>query len=650
MLRFFSRLEKTRNFVLIIFSIIMAASLVLFYAPRSTQPVDLTGSSETAAKVGGSKITVGEIAAVSRQYGGAIPAEQILKSLIPTRIVRAEAERLGLTASDAEVADFIREQNKSADGTPFDQATYERNAIEQAGSVKAYEQAIRDRLSGEKLQAFITSGATVSEEEVLNDFRRKNTNFDLSYVPVNVGDLAQNIKPSDEELKNYFEQNKKSYYISSPEKNIRYIFLNTAKIGEKLQIPEADLKAEYDKLPDDKKQAGVTGQQIVLHIPKPELEPQVLAKANEIIANARKNGGTISEEAFAELAKGQSEDTRTAASGGKIPGVIRQNPNNPNDPYQKLLTLQEGQVTDPIKFGASYYILRRGAVVPKSFEDAKKEIDVSLRNRRAYAAAVELAQKIDDELKQNKDAQKTAQDFAAQANMNPKDTVRETGFIKPGDDVPNIGNAPQFEDGIAPLENPNDVGNKIPVKDGFAIPMLVAKRDPHEATFDEVKDQVTAAYKQSQAQKQVEQTAKDIASGASSAANLAAVAQSKGLKAQDAKNFILGSPLGQGSNAATSQALEDAIYNLKTGEVTKTPIKVGDNYYVVGVINRTEPDMAEFAKQRDQLVETLLEQKRGRVFGDYFSDVRQRMEKNGQIKIYDDVLKNLDSATGKDAE
>ncbi|MGI8470081.1 MAG: peptidyl-prolyl cis-trans isomerase [Pyrinomonadaceae bacterium] len=650
MLKFFSRLERTRNFVLIVFAVIMALSLVLFYAPHNTQPVDLTGSNETAAKVGSSKITVGDIAAINKQYGGRGSADQILKILIPARIIRAEAERLGLTATDAEVADFIREQNKSADGTPIDQATYERNAIEQAGSVKAYEQAIRDQLSGQKLQAFITSGVTVSEDEVLNDFKRKNTKFDLSYVPVNTGDLAQNIKPSDEDLKNYFEQNKKSYYISLPEKNIRYIFVNTAKLGEKMQISDADLKAEYDKLPDDKKQAGVTGQQIVLHVPKPELDAQILAKANEIVANARKDGGKISEEDFGNLAKGQSEDVRTASSGGTIPGVVRPNPNNPTETYQKLLTLEEGQVTDPIKVGASYYILRRGASVPKTFEDAKKEIEVSLRNRRGYTAAVELAQKIDDELKQNKDAQKTAQDFAAQVNSNVKDMVRETGFVKPGDNVENIGISPQFEDGIASLENAGDVGGKIPVKDGFAIPILVAKRDPHDATFDEVKDHVTAAYKQSQAQKQVEQVAKDIASGAGSAANLAAVAQSKGLKAQDSKNFILGSPLGQGANAATSQALEDAIYNLHAGEVTKTPIKVGDNYYVVGVTNRTEADIAEFAKERDQLVETLLEQKRGEVFADYFSDVRQKMEADGQIKIYDDVLKNLDSANGKETD
>lgn len=648
MLKFFNRLERTRNFVLLLFAVLMALSLVLFYAPaRDARQSGAAQSTETIAKVGDDKITAGEIAVINQKYGGAIPAAQILNQLIPERIVRQEAARLGLTATDAEVAQAIRDESKSPDGAPFDQKQYEQNVTEQYGSVKAYEENKRDELSGRKLAAFITSGVSVSEEEVLNDYKRQNTKFDLSFVPVNASDLAQAIKPSDEELKNYFEQNKKSYYISLPQKDIRYIFVDTTKIGEKLQIPEADLRAEYDKLPDDKKQAGVQGQQFVLRVPKTELDAQVSAKADEIVANARKNGGKISEEAFADIARGQSEDPRTAQNGGKLPGLVKpnpnQNPNTPPDPLQSILTLQEGEVTDPIKYGNNYYILRRGAIVPKSFEDAKKELEISLKNRRSYAAAAALAQKIVEDLKQTKDVSKTAANFAAQADSNVQDMVRETGFVKQGDDVPNIGVAPQFEEGIAPLENPNDVGDKIPVKGGFAVPLLVAKRDPHEASFDEVRDQVAQTYKLAQAQGKVEQIAKELAAGANNAANLASAAQSKGLKAQDSKNFVLGSPLGQGSNAATSEALENAIFGLRAGEVTKTPVKVGDSWYVVGVTNRTEANLDEFAKQRDQFVEGLLQQKRGQVFSDYFSDVRRRMEASGQLKIYKDALEKLDS-------
>jgi peptidyl-prolyl cis-trans isomerase D len=568
----------------------------------------------------------------------------LLNGLISSRILRVEAARLGLTASDAEVADAIRDQFKTEDGKPFDQSRYELNVTEQYGSVKAFEESVRDELSARKLQAFITSGVTVSEEELLKDFQRKNTKFDLSYVNVNANDLTKTVTPTDQELRDYFEKNKAAYYISVPQKKIKYVFVNTAKIGEKLQIADADLKADYDKLPEDKKKAGVLGQEIVLRIPKPEQDAQILEKANGIVENLRNQGETVSEQAFADAAKGFSENPATALSGGRLKGPVRENPGNAEDPYQRLLKMKPGDVTEPISYKGRYFILRRGEDVPKSFEEAKKELEVSLRNRRAYGVAAELAQKISDTLKQNKDVQATAQQFAGQANMSAAEMVRETGYVKPGDNVENIGTSPQFEAGIEPLQNQGDVGEKTPIQNGFAIPMLADKKEPRDAEFDEVKDKIVEIVKLQKARDMVTEVANQIAAGATSAEALAAVAKSHNLTAEEQKTYIIGSPLGQGPSAATSDALEDAIFAMKPGEATKTPIKVGENYYVVAVTKREDANMDDFAKQRSSLLEQTLARKRNEVFGDYLASVRQKFETSGDIKIYNDAIAKLDQS------
>src|SRR5688500_361692 len=204
MLKFFTRLERTRNFVLLLFAVLMVLSLVLFYAPsQNNVAANLSASTETAAKVSGEYITVGEIARQKETFsqmmqGRPYPAKSVLGNLISSRIVRVEAERLGLTASDAEVAAQIRESLKAgADGKPIDQARYVQNVTAQYGSVSAYGETVRDDISGRKLQAFITSGVTVSEEEVIDEFRRKNTKFDLSYVALTTANLAQAIVPTD---------------------------------------------------------------------------------------------------------------------------------------------------------------------------------------------------------------------------------------------------------------------------------------------------------------------------------------------------------------------------------------------------------------------------------------------------------------------
>jgi peptidyl-prolyl cis-trans isomerase D len=654
MIKFFSRLEKTRNAIILIFGILLVTSMIFFGVSvlelRNTAAT--VRSTETAAKVGSEYITVGELVRQKENlaifYGGRPPESRlILDGMIRDRIIRQEARRLGLTASDAEVAEEIRKNNQPEDGSSFDVKRYEQNVIERYGSIRTYEEMVRDRISERKLEAFITAGVTVSEEEILEDFKRRNTKFDLSYVSVNVQDLAKTLKPTEEELKEYFEKNKANYYIADPQRKIKYIYVETAKIGEKLQISDEELKAEYDKLPEDKKEAGVQGQQIVLRVIKPEFDAQVLEKAENLVKQARKDGDIVSEETFAELAKGYSEDPNTARNGGKIPGLIRRNPNNPSDPYQRLLSMKEGEITEPIKYGERYYILRRGASVPKTFEIAKKELEVSLRNRRSYSIAAELARKIADDLKQTRNVEETAKKFTSEANLSLKEMIRETDFVKPGDDVPNIGISPQFEEGIAKLNEPKDVTDPIPIRGGFAIPLLVEKRDPRDATFEEVKDKVAEAFKTEKARSLLEEVANSIASGVSSLEQLSAIAKSKGLKAEEAKNFILGSPLGSGASAGTNKELEDKIWSLKPGEVTKQPIKVGDNFYIVGLKKREEADMEEFAKQRDDLMRSALFQKRSEVFFDYIASVRRRLESEGKIKIYKEALNKVD---GLDAE
>ena len=650
MLRFFTRLEKTRNFVLFLFAILMVLGLVLFYTPvRNDYRSNLTYSDETAASVAGEKITVGEVARQkensSRFTGGqTTPTKTVLDGLISGRITRVEADRLGLTASDREVADEIRRlyKGEGEDQKPFVQADYERNVIESFGNLDNYEKRIRDDLSARKLDAYLTSGVTVSEQEMLDDYQRKNTKFDLAYVPVGTADLAKTITPTDQELRDYFEQNKQTYAITVPQKKIKYVFVNTSKIGDKLQVGEDELRTEYDNLAPERKVAGALGQEIVLRIAKPEFENTVQEKASQLVTRLKENGTEITEEAFAEMAKGHSENPATASNGGRLPGPVKENTAKKDDPYQRLLKMKPGEITEPISYQGRYFILRRGEDVPKTFADARKEIEVSLKNRKAYSLAAELAQKVADSLKETKDPQKTAQGFASQAHMSAADMVRETGYVKPGDSIENIGTSPQFESGIASLENPSDVGEKTPIKDGFAIPMLVDKKEPRDAEFDEVKAQITDVVKLDKARAQVEEIAKSLAGSANLEA-LSAAASAKGLKAKDQKNFVIGSPLGEGPTAGTNEELEDAIFAMKVGDVTKKPIKIGDNWVIVGVAKRENADTDEFAKQRSDLLEQMLSRKRSAVFGDYLSATKQKYEKDGSIKIYKDALDKIDA-------
>jgi hypothetical protein len=277
--------------------------------------------------------------------------------------------------------------------------------------------------------------------------------------------------------------------------------------------------------------------------------------------------------------------------------------------------------------------------VTKTFEEAKQELLVSVRNRKAYAIAAELAGRAASRLKETKDAQKVAQELASEANMTPAEMVRETPFVVPGDDVPNIGSSQQFEQGIEPLQNPQDVGERTPIKNGFAIPMLVEKKEPNRVPeFDEVKEKITKAFRSERAKSQVEETARNLASGTSGAGDLQAAAAKLGLEAKTQNNFRITMQLGDLESGVASEA---AIYALKQGEVTKTPVKIGNDWVVIGATKRTEADLAEFAKQRDAMIQGVVMERRSQIFEDYIQAAQARMESEGRIKIYEDVIAKL---------
>jgi peptidyl-prolyl cis-trans isomerase D len=651
MLKQLGRLERTRNIVILLFAVLMAVSLVIFYAPgRSANNIDPTRNTEVVAKVGSANITVADVARIRENYaqmfGSRISLAQLggnkrfLDGLISKQVIAQEAARLGLSASDGELAERIRKQFADASGNFVGFERYKESVTARYGDIEKFENDIRDEIAQEKLRAFVSASVNVSDSEVEKEYQRRNSSFDVSYVALTTDKLATKIQPSDDELRSYYDSHKTDYRYLEPQRKIRYVFIETEKVGSKLPVSDADLKAEYDSLDPKFKEAGIEIQQILLKVARKDLDAQVEQKAKDLITKLRGTTGQATKEAFAEVAKGNSEDPATATRGGLLDKPFKKNENKANGLYDRAVDMRPGDVSDiPIRYSGNWYILRRGDSVPKTFEQAKPDLLVSLRNRKAYGEAFKLAQKAHARLQETKDPQKVAQELAAQANMTAAQMVRETPFVKPGDDVPEIGANQQFEQTIEPLNNPNDVGEATGIKNGFAVPMLVEKKEPRIPDFDEVKTKVADEIKKQRAKEQLEQKAKDLAASLTGADGIKAAGEKDGYDAGTEESFKLGSSLGK---AGSSPALDDLIYGLKAGEFSKTPIKVEDKWVIVGVTKRYDADMGGLAAQRDTLKQSMISERQDQVFDDYVAGVQQRMKQEGRIKIYEEVLAQLE--------
>src|SRR5438067_2180728 len=268
MLKFLSKMERTRGLIIVGFAVLMAVSLVfgtgLLGKLRGTSGEPIAGT-EILATVGGDDITVNDFnrskesmeREFQQKYGGQItPAQigytdqRILDDLIRQHVIVQEAKRLNLTASDAEVAALVRQNNKDPASGKFDEQAYL-----QSGNVTNYEDGLRAQIAANKLRAFVTAGVSVSEDEVQKQFQRQNTSFGLVYVPIAADKLAARINPTDQELRDYYEQHKTDYRILEAQKKIRYLFIDQNKVGEKIPITNADLKTEFDRLTDEQKKS-----------------------------------------------------------------------------------------------------------------------------------------------------------------------------------------------------------------------------------------------------------------------------------------------------------------------------------------------------------------------------------------------------------
>src|SRR5678815_1927097 len=260
MLKQLAKWERTSKYIVIIFAALMAISLVIFYAPgrNSTNNIDPTKNTEVVAKVGSASITVADVARIRENYaqmfGGRVNLAQLggnkrfLEGLISKQVIAQEAARLGLSASNAELAARIRKQYSDASGNFIGIDRYQEIVKERYGDIEKFEEDLRAEIATEKLQAFVSASVNVSDKEVEEEYKRRNTSFDVSYISISTDKLATKIQPSDDELRTYYESHKTDYRYLEPQRKVRYVFVDTEKVGSKLQIPDADLKAEFDSL------------------------------------------------------------------------------------------------------------------------------------------------------------------------------------------------------------------------------------------------------------------------------------------------------------------------------------------------------------------------------------------------------------------
>jgi peptidyl-prolyl cis-trans isomerase D len=652
MIRFLQTPGPIKRIILGALLLLICVSMVWYLVPSgSTSTFGFGGPGQgVVATVAGDPITTLEVQREARQMlrqqfprGGEqaamlLPffAERAAQNLISRKAVVAEAERLGLRATDDEVRDELQHGRYSATFFPGGQFVgkqqYE-NILQNADlSVPLFEQIVKNDILLDKLRNLIAGSALVTDSEVRQEFEKQNAKVKFEYAVLRKDDLLKRIQPNEAELKAFYERNKTVYDNSIPEKRkVRYVLVDTAKIEADSTVSRGDLQAYYDQHRDDYRVAEqVSVSHILIKTPLPgtdgKVDPKGVEEARkkaEDVLKQLKAGGN-----FAELAKKYSEDPGSGKNGGSL-GWIGRGRTVPEF-EQTAFSLAKGATSDLVQSSYGFHIIRlddKQAAHVKPLDEVKDQIEGSIRQQKAAQAA---ADQVNALLAQ---ARTAGLDKAAAAKGF---TVVNTDFVSRADSLPGIGSSPQFMSAVfgQAEKAPPD---QAQVAQGYAVFEVLAIKPPATPTFEEIRSRVESEFRNERVAALLAQKTQELADRAKAAHDLKKAAKEAGaaLKTSD---LVL--PDGQVPDIGSMAGGASVAFSMKPGEISG-PINNGNTGVVLSILERQEPTAQDFEDRKDQIRDSLRQSKQLEMFSLFLSNLRAQMEKAGKIKINPEEMKAL---------
>jgi peptidyl-prolyl cis-trans isomerase D len=619
---------------------------------------DFFGTAPTrgvVAKVAGADITSQEVQRQAREMvrqqfprGGAqasmlLPffASQAAQQLIQRQALIAEAEHLGLRATDEAVRDELQHGRYSQTFFPagnfIGEAAYEELLQQHDLTVTQFERSVKEDILIDKLRSLIAGGAMVTDAEIRQKFEKENTKLKFDYAVLRKDDILKELHPTDSELKAFYDRNKATYNNSIPEKRkIKYVLIDTAKLQSEAQVSQQDLQSYYDQHRDEfRMPEQVNVRQILIKTPLPGSDGKVdqkgvdaaQKKAQDVLAQLK--GGAK----FEDLAKKYSEDP-SSKDGGSV-GWIKRGGFPVPEVDKAAFSLPKGGTSDVINAGYAFVILRvddKQDAHVKTLAEVKDQIEPLIKQQKAQQAADSEANAL---LSQ---ARSGGLDKAAAAKNMP---VVATDFISRTDSLPGVGSSPQFTEAVftAAEKSPPD---QVQVPQGFVIFELEAIKPPGTPTFEEIHSRVETEFKNERAATLLTQKTQELSDRAKADHDLKKAAKELGatMKTSD---FVL--PDGQVPDIGSMSGAASVAFTLKPGDISG-PVDSGNTGVVLAILDKQAPTDADFAAKKDQIRDTLVQSKQSELFGLFMANLRDQMEKSGKIKINEQEMKALTKQQG----
>lgn len=304
---------------------------------------------------------------ILRQNGGKLSVdekvlrERTLTQLINQRLLEGVTYDNGYRISDAVLSARIK-QLYTVDGI-FDRARFEANVASIGMSIPMYEHALRNELRLQQMQSAIANSSFATKKEV-NDLAALNEQTrDISVVTFDLDQFSTALKPDDEEIKQYYEENKQRFML--PEKiKIDYVEVTSDSLAEDVVVDEVQIKKMYDDYV-----ASISGREerkarhiLLSTVVADGAEDKTAAKIKiEALKQELENGAD-----FTELARKHSQDQGSATEGGDLGWVALGDMVKPFE--QVLFDMEKGLVSGVVETQFGYHLIKLDDVRSETIE------------------------------------------------------------------------------------------------------------------------------------------------------------------------------------------------------------------------------------------------------------------------------------------
>ena len=605
--------------------------------------MDQTGGAalpgDVIARVGDEEISLLEFQQIySRQLqayrlesGGEISEEvlrslgidrQILQQMIDGHAALAEAERLGLEVSDAEVRERILTIPAfQIDGRFIGEASYRQLLQQQRPPISPaqFEEEIRNEILVDRLQAAVTGWVRVSDAEVADEHRRRNERVRVDVVAFRADDFRADVEATDDDVSLLFAEESANYEVAE-KRRLRFLLVDQTAIFDSLVITEDEVRQYYDANLSQYQTPGQARASHILLRVDGDNEEEVAARAAELAAEAR--GGAD----FAALAREHSQDETNAANGGDLGlfGRGRMVPEFENAAF----ALGVGEVSDPVRSPFGFHVIQvteKQEEVTQPFAEVRGAIETVLKRERSSSRATALARAISSEA--------TTPETLERAASARGYELQESGFAARGEPILGLGLAQEVSAQAFAME-PGAVAGPIPTPSGPAFVTVIDVQDPYIPEIDEVRDQVREDVIRKKSLALAQERAAEAAASLQEADDFVAAAEEAEWSVGSSDLVTRGSALPE---VGSSPAVEAVAFAMLPGTVSDV-VQTGNAVAIVHLVEREEASAADLAQNRDTLRNELMLQRQSRFFTAYMDNVKAGLDITIDLAVLEQAL------------